>query len=276
MLTKFVSALSLILTLSFSTPTQDPAVLINQMDTFYSEITDGYEKNMKINEIDNIIIDTNEIDYSNLKVVCLGDGLTYGSGGSDKKEGGKISYCDYISHVLDCEVLNMGINGTTVGNYYNDYSFINRVSDIPNDADVIIIFGGTNDYLLQGEYGEFGDTKTPNTYCYDFKLLIDKINEENKDAEIFLVTTYKNDKELYYTNDEKHEKTFEEYMNFQFALAENYENVNVIDFYNTGILNTTISEVNKDFTSDGFLINDKGSKIIGDHIVANLMIYLSK
>ena len=276
MLTKIISTLSLVMALSLPTTTVTPSLMVEQLDAFYKTIPDSYEKNIQVNQIDELIIGVNEIDFSELKIVCLGDELTYGNGGSDKSKGGKISYCDFLEETLDCKVSNMGLNKTTIGNYYNDYSFVDRQEDIPEDTDIVIIFGGINDYLLQGSYGEFGTIEKKNSYCNGLKTIIENINEKNEDVEIFFVTTYKNDKELHYSDDSLHTSPFKDYMNSQIAIAKKYENVHVIDFYNTGILNSTISETGTKLTSDGFLLNDEGNELMGEHIAANLIITLSE
>ena len=267
---KFFTIITLIFTLfSSGANNSDTVAYINE---FYAGINNGYSKDIEINNIDKQIIKLNENDYSNLKITCIGDAITYGTYIED--EDIRLSYCDVINNILDCEVLNLGIGKSTIGQYYNDYSFYNRAQDIPRDSDIVIIFGGINDYMFQGEYGEFGDFNKSKTYCGDLKGLIEQINEICNNPKIFFITTYKNINELCFNNDDTHLYSFSDYMNAQIEIANEYDNVNVIDIYNIGFLDGTNTKTKNELFVDNILLNKDGMNMLGEHIAAELILHL--
>lgn len=106
----------------------------------------------------------------NGKTVCfLGDSITEGAGASAKEN------C-YVSLFRaahpEATVHNFGIGGTRIApqtapseNPRWDKDFISRVAEMPEEADVICVFGGTNDFGHgDARFGHFGD-KTPDTFC---------------------------------------------------------------------------------------------------------------
>lgn len=267
---KFFTILTLIFTLFSSGANNNDTIA--QIDDFYKGINNSYSKDIEINKIDKQIIELNDNDYSKLKIACIGDAITYGT--YIEKDDKRVSYCDVINDILDCEVLNLGVGKSTVGQYYNNYSFYNRCKDIPKDSDIVIIFGGINDYMYQGEYGEFGDFNKNKTYCGDLKRLIEKINTRCNTPKVFFVTTYKNTNELCFNNDDMHIYSFSEYMNAQIEISNEYDNVNVIDIYNIGFLDGSNTKTKNELFIDNILLNEEGTNILGQHITAELILYL--
>jgi hypothetical protein len=73
-----------------------------------------------------------------MKIVCLGDSLTYGYGVEKNNR-----WTQLIKSELNAEIINKGINGdTTAGMLMRSYNDI--IKDYPTHS---IIMGGTNDFL---------------------------------------------------------------------------------------------------------------------------------
>lgn len=74
--------------------------------------------------------------FEGKKVVTYGDSITANGG-----------WQDYLRTYFDCTIVNKGIGGTTVANNgaENYFCLQSRIDTIPQDADVVIIMGGTND-----------------------------------------------------------------------------------------------------------------------------------
>ena len=100
----------------------------------------------------------------------LGDSITEGHGVAD------IENCRY-DNVLKREcalekVYNDGIGGTRLAHQSkpsekarHDLCFCGRAYDLHKDADIIVVYGGVNDFLHgDAPFGTFGD-KTPATFC---------------------------------------------------------------------------------------------------------------
>ena len=81
-----------------------------------------------------------------MTIAFLGDSITLGYGLEDKS----FRYSTIVSNELKMDELNFGITGTLVAkaglNNLDENDFLSRVSLIDN-ADVAVIFGGTNDYF---------------------------------------------------------------------------------------------------------------------------------
>lgn len=112
--------------------------------------------------------------WEGLKWVVLGDSLTEVNNKATKR------YYDYIADVTEIDPYNMGVSGTgyLMSNSEANDNFYNRVDDIPNDADLITIFGSGNDTSLMlnstAPLGNVTDTTT-DTICGAINLTITKV-----------------------------------------------------------------------------------------------------
>ena len=89
------------------------------------------------------------MDLKDKKIVFLGDSITQGVG-ADKLEN---RYTDVFQRLSGAIVSNHGISGTRIARQTNPWNehvdkndFVKRVDEIDADADIVVIFGGTNDY----------------------------------------------------------------------------------------------------------------------------------
>lgn len=90
------------------------------------------------------------MELKGCKINLLGDSITFGVGTSapDKRFG------DLIAAQYGAIVRNYGISGTRIARQHTptvscpdfDRHFVSRVPEMDADADVIVIFGGTNDF----------------------------------------------------------------------------------------------------------------------------------
>lgn len=75
----------------------------------------------------------------------------------------KKNYVDYVSESLGLEVVNCGVGGT--GYMKTENRFVNRVSTIPEDTELLTVFGSFNDYeYIESSLGVFGDSGTDTIY----------------------------------------------------------------------------------------------------------------
>ena len=109
------------------------------------------------------------MDLKGTKINFLGDSITEGAGTSCV-EARFTTLMKEIAGVA--EIRNYGIGGTriarqqTVNNeQYDKNDYCARFSAMDDDADVIVVFGGTNDYGHgDAPFGTFSD-RTPDTFC---------------------------------------------------------------------------------------------------------------
>ena len=114
--------------------------------------------------------------------VCLGDSLTENNSRTTKH------YFDYIAEKTGIKTVNLGVSGTGYMRRKDiNRAFYQRVSDIPEDADVITIFGSGNDLSSDQTLGTVTDTGT-DTICGCINATIDAIYERIPLARLGIVT----------------------------------------------------------------------------------------
>ena len=89
------------------------------------------------------------MELKNKKIVFLGDSITQGTGASDKS----LCYVNRFAAMTGANVVNHGIGGTRIArrkvpheNPVFDQDFCGRYHKMDDDADIVVVFGGTNDY----------------------------------------------------------------------------------------------------------------------------------
>ena len=96
------------------------------------------------------------------KIVAIGDSMTRGH--SVAIEDGWLAK---IAQRNNMTYVNLGINGTFLSNHvWNNYQpVVNRINEIPEDSDYVIIFAGTNDITSSSiQVGEENSTDTTTIY----------------------------------------------------------------------------------------------------------------
>ena len=240
----------------------------------------SYEETLAVNAFDKKVIENSTIDFSDVKITILGDSLTEAANLSEE-ERAKYSYPAILQEVLGCkEVVNLGIGGSTISES-GDNAMVDRWEEIPEDSDIIIVFGGSNDMMTQNkwEYGflEYDKRIKSGTFCGDLDKLCSKIeyvyrdhNDENYCKLLFVNPPANILSSAYYNIDpgnHVHPKEFAKAIN-QIASEYSFE---VIDFYNNNILNTHDSKVQTEFMPDGIHGNEEGYRIMAEHIASQII-----
>lgn len=91
-----------------------------------------------------------------VKWCAYGDSLTDSATLASQTTSTK-NYVDYVSESLGLKVVNCGVGGT--GYMKTENRFVNRVSTIPEDTELLTVFGSFNDYeYIESSLGVFGDS----------------------------------------------------------------------------------------------------------------------
>ena len=134
------------------------------------------EKQNIIDRIDGIENRINELDFtascrfSNISV--LGDSITYGYGLSNINSE---RYTTLMANRLNTTVNNYGVSGSKLSEIADDgvANFTERVSQIESSSDLIVVFGGTNDYWHKlTDIGTI-DSNDISTMCGALNYIID-------------------------------------------------------------------------------------------------------
>ena len=127
---------------------------------------------------------SDEIDFSQLSINCLGDSVTHGAACP--------TYIPALQEILGFEnCRNYGQGGSTICAAREDpLPFVERYSSMDDDADIILVFGGFNDFSWCSELGDV-DSIDPFTFYGALNTLSVGLQEKYPDAYIFFVTPYK-------------------------------------------------------------------------------------
>lgn len=209
-----------------------------------------------------------------MKINFLGDSITQGVGASSEEN----CYVSLVGQMLGVEVCNYGVGGTRFARQKHrswvcvwDYDFQMRMqlmAQMDGDADLVFVFGGTNDYGHgDAEIGE-KDSFDPYTFYGAINNIVSFLIEKyGKEKICFILPTPRYNQDNIYgsRNKEKASLTLCGYVE---AIKErlNFYKVEYIDLFEKFI---PIPQVNTgdEYTIDGLHPNDKGHQFIAEKIV---------
>ena len=240
-------------------------------NSLQKEICASYEETIRINHEDKKIIAENTIDFSDKKIACLGDSITAATNLEGQENYLEMSYPYQLGKVLNAgEMVNLGIGGSSIGRYW-DNAFVDRYKEIPEDSDIIIVMGGTNDGFCASEK-ELGslEEREKRTFAGDLDELLKGLKKDYPDAEIVLVTPLPNILHDMLRRDRKDLLPQSSFVAIMKQLSEEYE-IPVIDLYGSGILDSHDAAVIHSFIPDGVHGNEMGYRYLAEHIAAELI-----
>lgn len=201
----------------------------------------------------------------------LGDSITQGSGttGSDK------TFHALIAKKYGMKAArNYGIGGTRIAkqtvpseNPVHDKYYGGRFQEMDDDAQLIVVFGGTNDYghgdALIGEF----DDRTPDTFYGACHYLMGGLINKYPDAKIVVMTP------LHRTGERvsNGRATLEEYVNVIKEVAA-YYSLPVLDLWSVSGIQPEVEIIKTKYCPDGLHPNDAGheklAEVIGNYLLA--------
>ena len=220
------------------------------------------------NNAGNYYINTFSKTTKTKKIACLGDSITEGAQAAGWQWHRYIdSWCK--SNGINSIVTNLGIGGTSVctSSYVSDRlkPFVNRLDTIPADADIVVIFGGTNDWGNSAILGNITDTGTSSFYgAYKYILEWLAINRPN--AKVMTMTPLKR----YYrgngttwvnaqTTPNSRGNILPDYVRAVKEVSEMYA-IPCVDLHNESGLNPVLENVRNRFIGDGLHPTAEGNK----------------
>ena len=193
------------------------------------------------------------------KIAFLGDSITEGHG-LESTEG---AYWNLLKKREGLsEIYVDGIGGTRFTKQWmpsenprHDNEFVSRVKNIPQDADVIVVFGGTNDFGHgDGLLGNRGD-KSPHTFYGACDLLIRRLMEHCPGAELVFMTP------VHRLVEEQNGRRLQDYVQALRQVAE-YYGVPVVDLYATSGIQPKVPVNQERYCPDGLHPNEAGHERI--------------
>ena len=231
----------------------------------------SYMETVEWNEADQVVIGQSTLDFSDKKIACLGDSITQAANLESMEDYQQYSYPAKLAEILGAEeVVNLGIGGSSIGRYWQD-AFVDRYMDIPEDTDLILVMGGTNDgFCLHREnVGNF-EERSPRTLIGDLNELMRGLKENYPDAEVVFVTPLPNVLHDILRKDRPELMSQRVIVDSMIALAREYE-FDVIDLYDSNLLDSHDAAVISNYMPDGVHCNPDGYRILAEHIAADLI-----
>ena len=210
------------------------------------------------------------MSYSMQKVLFLGDSITAGSGASriDKR------YTDVFASKTGVEVRNYGIGGTRIArkrtpsvNPVFDDCFLDRLERMEETADLIVIFGGTNDFGHgDAPLGDL-DSEDEYTFCGAMRHLLRRAIEKYPEARIVVLTPLHRTSECVTVNEiGLPTQPLKDFVNAEIEIAKEFS-VPVLDLWSVSGIQPRIQAQCKVFSADGLHPNDRGHERIADCLI---------
>ena len=231
----------------------------------------SYQETLEVNQKDKEWIAGNEYDFSEMKIACLGDSLTAAANLEGEENYEQYTYPTKLQQLLGAqEVYNLGIGGSSIGRYWAD-AFVERYTAIPQDTDIIIVMGGTNDGFCVSD-DEFGnlDERTYRTFCGDLNELMGGLRANYPDATIFFATPLPNVLQDYLMGEREYLLPQRDFVEVIKTLADEYD-FEVVDLYNSNILDSHDAKVIAEYMPDGVHGNPDGYQVIAEHFASEIV-----
>ena len=207
------------------------------------------------------------MNLENKKFIFLGDSITEGHGttGAEKVFHQLIKEKHNLTAAYNC-----GVGGTRIakqksvsGDHKWDLYFSLRAKIMPKEADVIVVFGGTNDYG-HGD-SKMGDINSTDIYTFYGALncLINDLQNDYPKSQLVFLTPLRRVTE----NEPNHDgKILKDYVEAIINITKKYD-LPVIDLFSSEIFDPN----DTDILPDGLHPSDKGHAIMADYIAKELL-----
>ena len=214
------------------------------------------------------------MDLNGKKILFLGDSITEGCGASD------VSKC-FVSLIAEREnaiCKNYGIGGTRIAPQKNlaegevDRYFATRVDDMIEDADVVVVFGGTNDFGHgDAPFGKIDDTDE-RTFCGAYHHLCRKLIARYPEAQLVIMTPMHRDSEDKGPYNEWGVRLCTNLRGYVDAILEiaAFYSIPVLDLFRVSGIQSRVPVLKERYIPDGLHPNDAGHARIADKLIGFL------
>lgn len=212
------------------------------------------------------------------KVNFLGDSITEGVGVTD------IQNCRYDNRLrVMCKlsaVNNYGVSGTRLAHQIHpserprfDLCFCGCAYNMDPTADMVVVYGGVNDYLHgDAPFGEIGDT-TPASFCGGVYFLMNYLREAYHDKPVIFMTPARClfngqiDDIAPSVHPSKREtgRPLRDYVEVILETAKQFD-ISVLNLYEKLGIDPHDSDCYRNYTVDGLHFNDAGHAVIAQQL----------
>ena len=202
------------------------------------------------------------MDIQNKKILFLGDSITEGYGPKDYES----VYWKQFAKNDGCTVCAYGIGGTRIArqqkpsvNPREDQYFRSRVEQMEADADVVVVFGGTNDYGHGDAAMGCFDDRTDDTFYGALHNLYTDLIAKYPTAQLVVMTPLHrvNENQAYNGIGVRCVGCLEDYVDVICEVA-GYYGIPVLDSYRMSGLQPENPVIRETYVPDGLHPNDAG------------------
>lgn len=215
------------------------------------------------------------MELKNKRIGFLGDSITEGHGVAEPQN----IFWNRIAAQTGAKCFGYGIGGTRIAPQHSDQDdprwalyFGSRVAQMEENLDVIVVFGGTNDYGHgDAPLGTPAD-RDESTFYGSYHVLLQKLFARYPGAEIVIMTPLHRTGEENCTYNEfgvRRQTNLEGYVNAIQEIAA-YYSVPVLDLFRVGGMNPIIPVQKELFMPDGLHPNDAGHARIAQRLIGFL------
>ena len=211
------------------------------------------------------------MQLNGLKINFLGDSITEGVGVSDREN---LRYTAVFEKLSGATVRTYGIGGTRIArkntpsaNPRHDLVFLDRVADMDPDADIVVVFGGTNDF----GHGDaaFGSFVARDEYTFYGALhsLVIRLKKQFPKADIVFMTPLHRA-----TENNPNPTTGKVLSDYVRAIREvtEYYSIPTLDLYSMSGIQPCLPDGLDGMTTDGLHPNDRGAARIAERLLGFL------
>ncbi len=208
------------------------------------------------------------MELSHVTIHFLGDSITEGYGVNDVKN----CFVRRIEAATGCVCRNYGISGTRIArqkkaSFYpmHDLDFVARVPCMAEDADLIVVFGGTNDFGHGDAALGCMEDRDVYTFFGALHTLYSSLKARYPGKPIVVVTPLQRAR----PQEKCLEPALSDYVDIIKKVADFYD-LPVLDLFNQSRLHPRMEQLRERYLPDGLHPNDEGHAILATEILSFL------
>lgn len=262
-------------TVEVITPDNAKYVILNFNDSYPSS-SYSFQKYKRLVDIENLYLNSNALkgcllnQWKTKTINVLGDSITKGAytGENDSAPDSTANpkFTEIVAENLDCTVNNYGVSGTSISRTSSvnpTLAMSIRYANMSDDADLVIIIGGTNDYGTNVTLGTNADTADISFYG-GLNVLCNGLATKYPTKRVIFITPFHRINE--YANSVG--ATLKDYRDAIFEVAQDKYGFKVIDGFEIlpSPINSTIWTTLFNNPNDGLHPNQEGHNLIGERL----------
>lgn len=206
-----------------------------------------------------------------MKIGFLGDSITEGACATSREK----IYHQVAAKLLDAETYVDGRGGSHIAkqknikNEWDKFDFVSRADNIPSDCDIVVVFGGTNDYGHgDAQLGNI-ESQDPYTFYGAMNIVVSKLLKRFKKEQIIFLLPLprygQDDIHGEFGNSKENGNPLIDYVNIMKEVLSLY-NIYYVDLFNNPVYERPITNQLSAYSQDGLHPTDEGHKLLGEYI----------